>query len=360
MKDDNFFGIENSEGEEEGVENFNIALEKKQFQGKKGKMLLELQKSYKNDQRFVLNKNFKDDIEVAKVPKNLKFESNAFEENEKDKIKKEKVSKEQIDIEIKEEKNKNFNILANILSNEEFLKFNNKKPNNPKNLLIKRFDPSLNLGKELVKEIKPKEAPVKEKPQKNTMKLEKGVNKLPNQNNKAKDFNKLNSKEKDYAMQKVMDEANKIQETKIEINYKSLQNIFNKTDESAKQENNFLLFSNGNDEELIKKVNVNKKSKAVKTKAFELFNGEPTENKEETVEDNDVLNKKRQRTKIKNQQKKLKKQKQKEEQRKKEVQASEDIEKKFKQTLLENNDQEKVNEYLRLINLVKTKGKIKK
>lgn len=50
-----------------GSEKGEIKLRKAQFEGKKGRLLLELQKSYKGDERFKLTEKFKDDIEVDKL-----------------------------------------------------------------------------------------------------------------------------------------------------------------------------------------------------------------------------------------------------------------------------------------------------
>jgi hypothetical protein len=322
---DNDFLHINDVDEQEAIRDFDKALQKKQFQGKKGKMLLELQKSYKDDKRFTMNKNFKNDLDVSKVPINLKNMSYAFNE----KIVKGTYQEKDIDLEIKEERNKNYSILSSILTNEEFLKVNNKKTNNPKNLIIKRFDPSLNIGNELVREIKSKEE-VKAEKVKNTIKLDKGVG---IRKKSKKDLN-LTAREKDLAMRKVMDEANQIKETKIEINYKSFKSIFH-----TQEENNFCLFSN--------EVSKKEPMKDVKTSSEPL----------EVIESEDLLHKKRLRTKAKNQQKKIKRKQQKEEMKIKSKEADKDIEKKFKTTLLEEHEKDKVNEYLRLVNLVRSKNK---
>ena len=50
-----------------GKQNPELKLKKSQFEGKKGRLLLELQKSYKGDERFKLTEKFKDDIEVDKL-----------------------------------------------------------------------------------------------------------------------------------------------------------------------------------------------------------------------------------------------------------------------------------------------------
>ena len=55
---------------------FEKALNKKQFQGEKGKMLLRLKNTYVNDSRFKLDSKFKNDINYNKLPSELKDNKN--------------------------------------------------------------------------------------------------------------------------------------------------------------------------------------------------------------------------------------------------------------------------------------------
>jgi hypothetical protein len=48
------------------------SFQNEKFEGSKGRIMLELQKSYK-DPRFKLTDKFKDDIDVNKLPNSLKF-----------------------------------------------------------------------------------------------------------------------------------------------------------------------------------------------------------------------------------------------------------------------------------------------
>jgi len=147
----------NSNSDEEGDDNFNIALKKNQFVGKKGAMLLELQKSYNGDARFKVDKRFTGDIETNKVSEKIKGMTDLFDNlSKKNGVNKEvkdnkiqKLDENDIEYELKKEKKRNLMILAQIVSNEEFMN-NNKKVENPKNLLQKRYDPTMNLGSDLI------------------------------------------------------------------------------------------------------------------------------------------------------------------------------------------------------------------
>src|SRR5687767_13064717 len=75
-----FFNIDEKEEESED-DNFQQALKKKQFEGSKGMMLLELQKSYKGDKRFNMDKKFFDDVEVNMVSSELKSQTDLFDGN---------------------------------------------------------------------------------------------------------------------------------------------------------------------------------------------------------------------------------------------------------------------------------------
>lgn len=217
--------------------NLDKALKKTQFTGKSGKMLMELQKSYKDEQRFVLDKKFKNDIEVQRIPQKLKEVTHAFDKKDiEESYAKERVNPND-DINSAQEKNKNLSILSSIIPNSEFLS-TSKRVFNPRNLIQKRFDPTLNLGKELLIVEDKKVAVVDTKY--TTMKLEKGVG-LNNVYNKSyegivdkneKNFKKMKRKEKDYVMSKVVNEVNDELEHKIEINYDSWKNISKKKKEA--------------------------------------------------------------------------------------------------------------------------------
>ena len=149
-----FFNLDDKNEHSED-DNFELALNKKQFEGNKGNMLLELQKTFKGDERFKIDKKFENDIETKKVSYGLKQLTDAFDGKDGItlNVKKTKTNKNNslsIEQQLKDEKQRNISILAQVISNEDFL---SKRPknNNPNSLLIKRFDPLLNIGKEIIK-----------------------------------------------------------------------------------------------------------------------------------------------------------------------------------------------------------------
>jgi len=155
-KKTNIFDLDNdinSNSDNNDDDNFNIALKKNQFIGKKGAMLMELQKSYKGDERFKFDKRFAGDIEAKLVSDNVKNMTDVFDYGDGlNKVKNNNYNKSDIndiDYEIKKEKKRNLMILAQIITNEEFMN-NNKKVENPKSLLQKRYDPTMNLGGDLI------------------------------------------------------------------------------------------------------------------------------------------------------------------------------------------------------------------
>jgi hypothetical protein len=56
-----------------------INFEKKIFEGSnQGKLLFELQKSYKGDDRFLLDKRFAKDLDISKLPNTIKQSNQAY------------------------------------------------------------------------------------------------------------------------------------------------------------------------------------------------------------------------------------------------------------------------------------------
>lgn len=231
-----FLGLsENSwDGHEEDDIHFKKALDKRQFQGKAGHKLMELQKSYKDDKRFQLDKKFRGDIESSKVSKQLKNLTHAFDEpddvptdNKIRKVKKRDQSKLNEDEifreEMEKEKNKNLSILSSLIPNQEFLSVA-KRVHDPKSLIIKRFDPKLNIGKEL---LIPESKPTKINKPDNVITLARGFNPFKDSNTEVpqKNNKKLNKKEKDKVLNKVINEMNNQIEQKIEINYDSWKDV---------------------------------------------------------------------------------------------------------------------------------------
>ncbi|KAG5897302.1 hypothetical protein JTB14_011465 [Gonioctena quinquepunctata] len=108
--------IENDSEEEDFEADFNV---KEQFQGEKGQKLLELQSKYKNDKRFALDSRF--------LENNTEIEKSHREKEENE------------DVTFEEEKNKEYEILEQVLG-KKITKLQKQSEGPQKKML--RFDPS--------------------------------------------------------------------------------------------------------------------------------------------------------------------------------------------------------------------------
>ena len=242
--------------EEDLTFGFERALNKKQFRGEKGQMLLKLQNSYVNDSRFKLDSKFKNDINFNRLPSELR------DSKKNDLFNYEEIDKEAKDEDIELEKKKNLSILAEILPGSAFLEHKSiDKPTNK--LIIKRFDPKLKLGNASVEAIKVEKKNKKEK-EKNLVKLEKGIQIFNDKNdmelyNKYNDINKMKKREKEKLYNETINRINDEMNQEIIVNYDSWKKgILEKTDNNFSlfgennekvKENNFSLFGNDNNEE---------------------------------------------------------------------------------------------------------------
>jgi len=348
---------------------FERALNKNQFQGEKGKMLLKLQNTYVNDSRFKLDSKFKDDINYNKLPSELK------ENKKNDYFNYEEMDKEAKDEDIEFEKKKNMSILAEILPNSAFLEHKSiDKPTNK--LLIKRYDPKLKLGDASVEAIKMEKKKKKEK-EKNLVRLEKGVQIFNDKNdmelyNKYNDIDKMKKREKEKLYSDTINRINDEMNQEIIVNYDSWKKgILEKTDNNfslfgsnnannnnTNSNNKFSLFGdNKNEKADNQNSNVDNKNNNLKK---ENANNDKVVKKEKT--EKEILRKKRKREKEKLRRKekeRIKKAKinhKKEKMRKK----MEMINKEYETELIKEFGEEKANNYLRYIEMIREKKNQKK
>ena len=353
----------NIENEEDLAYGFEKALKKKQFDGKKGSLLLKLQNSYVNDPRFTLDSKFKNDIEYKKLPESMKDKN----KRHTDLFNYDENSLEADDVDIELEKKQNLSILAELLPNSAFL--DRKVINKPINKLIqKRFDPKLNLGVAAVAPIKV-EKKIK-KDEKNLVKLETGVKVFTDKdeielynnyyNNQGKHVKELKKSVKEKLISDAVNKINDEMNQEIKVNYDSWKKgIFEKVD------NNFSLFNNINEKDENKKtknINIlgvgeeNKEENKEESKE-ESKEENKEESKEKKYEQKELLRKKKKREKEKLRKKEKERIRKAKKQHKKEKikRKIEKDDKNFESNLKEAFGEEKVNNYLKYIDMIKEK-----
>ncbi|CAK88515.1 unnamed protein product (macronuclear) [Paramecium tetraurelia] len=127
---------------------------KKKITGKKGQLLVELQKSYKGDKRFKLDEKFNDDLNVEKLNKKFKdLQQDLIEESsdEEQDLEKEIDEKELQIKSYQDEVNQQLQILAKLMPDDAAFISYQKKPDKKKyNLIVPKFDPN-NIDQRLIK-----------------------------------------------------------------------------------------------------------------------------------------------------------------------------------------------------------------
>ena len=334
---------DDEDNSEELKANFEKALNKKQFVGEKGKMLLELQNTYNTDSRFRIDKKFKDDISIKKLPSSVKAQlyTKAKDSKEYSYDNKEPEIKDE---EILQEKNKNLSILSSVLPNSAYLD-HKKKEVSVKHYMIKRFDPLLNLGESAVNPIKVEEAN-KEKKEDNKIKLEKGVKvfnePLLNPIYENKHQKEMKKREKEKLLNKAINEINDNMNGEVIINYERWKNSI----KDSKQES-FNLF--GDSEEPKKDEKKEEEKEEVKKEKVSV------QKEENEKDEKQLLKQKRKREKQKD---KMKKQKEKEKEKKQKQRENEEkIAMEYKNDLQERYGEEKANNYFKYIEMIREKSK---
>lgn len=386
-KNKNVFGknsdiFENDKYDVNNDNNFDKALKKDLYHGKKGRMLFELEQRGKGDSRFSFSNKFKDDVETEKVSKRIKSVTDAFDINANDDNNKVKSVKdknkgiEKVDQEsLFKEKNRNLALLYRLLSNTEFFDYKvNRKQQKSHDLILKRFDPLIGLGEDLVR--RPENVKDSNK-HSGVVKLDKGfqnvtLNKSSNEDNDINKFfnpkKKINeNKEKatELDLTKVINEfqTKELKEIKVEVNYnffaslvKGNGNVNTQTEDNTNLNLNEKNIMNPSPEKETKEgSNMNNSKDNNNSIKIEETNKHRTLNDNNLSESNKIYEEKRVKRELQKEKKReerLLEKKRKLEKIEKKKLKDEKNDKKFAISLEKDHDKEKVDNYLRMIKLV--------
>ena len=341
--------------------NFNKAINKNNiFNDKNGKIMFEIQQSNKGDKRFNLNKSFKGDININKVSKNILLRTDDVSSKEKNSIiniKTNKCHKNSIeDNSIEKETNNNLNILSSIIPNTDFLNMNTKKKISSDKIILKRYDPMIGLGLDLIETNNSNDYKLDNQSDNvKVKKLNKGFyNNFDIESiNTSKELNNINNtslnKKTKGDLQKVINyiQDKELKEVKVEINTNFFKQLFKKENVIN---NNTIDNNNENNENNEIDINTND------TNNIEL------DLKEDENNEIEVISNKKNKDKIniknkKNKEKKLLKKKQLKEEK---IKLKLKQDQKYKAKLLKHFDKEKVENYIRMQELISTKKYISK
>ena len=131
-----------------GKEEPGINLKKSQFEGHKGRLLLELQKSYKGDSRFKLTDKFKDDIEVGRL-------KNSFRQiTDKDILEMQPEPESVVADDFQQERQKQLSYISSIVpESSRPIHKPIQKVKSTQELIVKRFDPTSAKGNKMLQQI---------------------------------------------------------------------------------------------------------------------------------------------------------------------------------------------------------------
>ena len=147
------------------------------YDSKKGKILLDLQRTFKGDDRFHLDKKFENDVDFEKLPNSVKLANMELQYDLEDVETEPKPKKKHHDIDdVEQEKDGQLKILKQMFPKER-IKKETKKTTTFQNLIVARFDPKQVQCKKLIITENNTTNKGKDKKNKRKLGLESGIDK---------------------------------------------------------------------------------------------------------------------------------------------------------------------------------------